>query len=160
MDSIFNDNMTDLITDIGKTIKYDNGESDCFNCGFDRVRKQSNNIYNTSDQDRAAEYNKEFQDGSTCGVCGGRGKIRTWGSLTALVNWQAQNYVDHEQVQLSARRAEIKVAYDNYETVRKAEFFQIPVVTGSYMECKKVSSPDGFGIGGRKFMVFYVEAIR
>lgn len=150
----------ELLNKLGKYIYIEDGSMPCPNCKTDKVSGRSINKYNESNPyPVTSEYNKRFPQGAQCSVCGGTSKIIKWTKIRGLANWQTQNPDYKLNVQLSARKCEVKVPKIYYNLVRQAQNIRIETVDGTYVTCSIENQPTGFGINTHEFVVFYANAI-
>ncbi len=79
--------MDQILVDLGRQIILNMPPSrqDCPNCGYDSIRKRSNNRYNNNNPNPLGPLHKEFADGQRCPVCNGQGILNT----TRSVNYTA-----------------------------------------------------------------------
>jgi len=75
--------MDQILVDLGRQIRLNMQPSrqDCPNCGYDSVRKRSNNRYNSSNPNPLGPLHKVFADGQRCSVCNGQGILNTTRSV-------------------------------------------------------------------------------
>ena len=158
MEIDFESRFDDLIDRLGKTIKIESSSQDCENCIYDKVRKQSSNIYNTNNPNElGSEYNRPFTNGQTCPVCSSKGEIAIYTSVQGLVDWDSSDNVHFHNVSLSSKRCTIKLHYQYHKMVNSTTNIIVPIVHDRWVKCKRVGSTNPFG--GGKYFSFVVEAI-
>lgn len=156
----FTNRFSSLINTYGEVIKVPSSNSDCPNCGYDPVTRKSNGIYNTSNPYAVgSEYNRPFNRGSVCPVCGGTGKITTYTDITALVNWQIDNYRLQDRLGIRNNTVRIKVSRNYYNTIMNSEYVLVPTVNNQYIKCKRIDSPAPFGVGTDNFIKFTCQIV-
>lgn len=147
VDAIFIENVTQLVADAGRNIKIHKQPliEDCPSCGFDSIRKRSNNIYNEANPNPLGPLNIPFINGRRCPVCKGKGKLQTPQNETIIgvIITDSDKLRQLEQTQGKRLNSLVEtiVLVEHLDTLKVAKSATID----SFI-CEKISEPTTMGL--------------
>ena len=168
---VYQDGIDSIIDQLGRdvTLILPQKEDDCPNCGYDAMRKRSNNKYNASNPNPAGPLNKPFVNGQVCPVCQGRGKLKSTKRIKvikATVRWNPKDYVVDDSGKMVNmvynNMCKIKTYATYYHDVKHAVEFLVPSAevaeaNPEMLKCKLTREPSARGLKYSRYIEVFLK---
>ena len=144
--------------------------SDCPNCNYSPLTKRSGGIYNSGNPNTlGGPLHKIFVNGTTCGVCRGRGRLSfdpQTVTMKCLIEWAPKEYESMPagaNIRQSNNRIKLKTYASNATTITNATKIMVPHTyvnsTWSFKGCKLMGEIAARGLKYNRYIEFLCEVI-